>query len=131
MSGLNAIEAELRLHEAALELIESTPGARNLEDVERITGIDWRKLLAEVSGLSLESVRHVMTDEPRFGLGAGTLVSSELIAPISEWHRLTCRCETTERWWFAPLGDRHGVIGCDACKSLDLIDTWGPSEVTS
>lgn len=45
------------LHESAAALIRATPGARNLDDVQAITGRSAARLLAEVSGLSLETVR--------------------------------------------------------------------------
>jgi hypothetical protein len=49
-------DAEIALAGAALRLIDSTEGAATLHDVEHITGRDVFELLAEESGLSLETV---------------------------------------------------------------------------
>jgi hypothetical protein len=48
---------ELRLHEAAVRLIESTPHARTLDDVARIRGTDWVVLLSVETGMDPETVR--------------------------------------------------------------------------
>jgi hypothetical protein len=77
-----------------------------------------------------------MTDneKPRFGVRERSkLPTVEVVGPLSEWSRLSCRCDRTTitgiDWWFAPLdGRRYGVVGCSICNSLNVIDTWGATE---
>jgi hypothetical protein len=47
------------LHQASIALIERTPGASTLDDVAAITARSWADLLAEETGISLESVKRI------------------------------------------------------------------------
>ena len=53
------LEWELRVEVAIEDLVEHTPGARCLEDVERLTGRHWADLLTEEAGIPREIVRGI------------------------------------------------------------------------
>ena len=79
--------------------------------------------------------KRTSVEVPRFGLGVSeSRVSIPVVGPLSEWARLSCTCDRTTLartdWWFAPIGDRYGVVGCRICKSLDVIDSWGANETS-
>jgi hypothetical protein len=40
-------QIELRLREASVRIIKRVPGARSLDDVQRLTGRDWGDALSE------------------------------------------------------------------------------------
>ncbi|MCZ7526593.1 MAG: hypothetical protein M5U14_09600 [Acidimicrobiia bacterium] len=48
--------AEAMLHDAAVRLIHSTPGAQNLNDVSRLHGRPFEELLAEETALPIDQV---------------------------------------------------------------------------
>jgi hypothetical protein len=60
---LRRMVMDVKLHEAAIELIEATPEAKNLLDVQSVTGRDFRDLLAEATGLPQEDVAFI-TEQP-------------------------------------------------------------------
>jgi transcriptional regulator with GAF, ATPase, and Fis domain len=57
--ALHTTEQEIALHGAAKRIIQRTPGASSLDDVERLTGSDWGDLLAGESGIAREVVRRI------------------------------------------------------------------------
>jgi len=53
----------LTVHRAAVELIESTKGARTLDDVARLRGAPWGPLIVAVTGIPVDRVKVVTGGE--------------------------------------------------------------------
>lgn len=56
------LDAQMRILDAMTVIVERTPGASTLEDVERMTGRPWDELLAEETGLTVEVIRDASAD---------------------------------------------------------------------
>src|SRR5205807_3290501 len=57
----DALSVELRVHEAAIRVMNATPDATEPHDVERLRGVPFIELLAEESGFSEVEVWNIVT----------------------------------------------------------------------